>query len=478
MGPEMAREIAVQLSQPLFRGIPVGQTLTDVLTINFVNGRGDWGFASRWKDRARKLKYFLRPVVGRSQLPSVPQGRIVVTWIHDNFRISDLVLPVLKEIGPDRCVVLGGKPDVLPRVPAGALAVLWNDALRFDAAAWRADYRKCRRRWQTSLAGLCHKYDLPRGACDLLTLHMLFGSQHVAGCLELLRTLQPSAIVTEYDRNALWASLVLSARALKIPTFTLVHGVLGEHADGYVPVLADAVLCWGEMQRRQLIQAGEPPEKVLVAGCPRLTRELAVAPVQARGQLGLPADRPAVMLGTSPVSTADCLNLAEAYCAGMEKLDGVSALVRLHPSEKIETYEPVAKRYPGVRFLKNSDATLDEALAAADIVVVSISGLGSDALVKRRLTVILDVPPSPHGHGIELVERAGCPLATSSESLREIIPRLLADGPERRACERAREEFIGGFCACFGDDSARRIATIVRQSVGSATFVDGNGAPK
>ena len=248
---------------------------------------------------------------------------------------------------------------------------------------------------------------------------------------------------------------------------------------GFVPVLADRILCWGETQRRQLIEAGEPPEKVLVAGCPRLTRELAVAPAQARGRLGLPADRPAVVLGTSPVSTADCLNLAEAYCAAMEKLNGVSALVRLHPSEKIRTYGPVAKRYPGVRFLKNSDATLDEALAAADIVVVSISGLGSDALVKRRLTVILDVPPSPYGHGRELVEHRPAarwrlrpsPCGKSSRA-------CWRTGRIRRGCERAREEFIGGFCACFGDNSARRIATIVRQSVGSATFVDGNGAPK
>ena len=73
------------------------------------------------------------------------------------------------------------------------------------------------------------------------------------------------------------------------------------------------------------------------------------------------------------------------------------------------TYAPVAKRHPNVRFLRNRDATLDEALAAADIVVVPNSGFGSDALVRRRFVIVLDLPTMRLGHGRELIEQAGCP---------------------------------------------------------------------
>ena len=166
----------------------------------------------------QKLRYFLRPVGSGPQLPPLPRRRILLTWLSDNFRFNGLVLPVLKEIGPDRCVVLGAKPGVLSRVPEGTPAILWDRALQFDRTAWRTDYRKCRRPWQAAIAALCRKYGLPRGACDLLGLHMLFGSQHVAGCLAFLR--DGAALGNRYG--------IRSERPLVVPG---VVGPSAEHPD-------------------------------------------------------------------------------------------------------------------------------------------------------------------------------------------------------------------------------------------------------
>ena len=249
----------------------------------------------------------------------------------------------------------------------------------------------------------------------------------------------------------------------------MVHGVLNERALGYVPVLADKILCWGGLQRRQLLAEGEDPAKVLVAGCPRITRDLAVTQADARRKLGLAIEKPVVLLGTTMVNEDERRGMAELFCTAVEAVKGVSGIVRLHPAEQLDTYEPVIKRHPHFPFFKNGDSTLDESLAAADIVVVPNSGLGSDALVKRRLVVVLDSLNTPLGHGRDLVEQAGCPRVTSLESLRDIIPQLLADSSQRHACEEAREAFVAEFISCFGKDAAQRIAQIVVDSIEGGT---------
>ncbi len=124
-----------------------------------------------------------------------------------------------------------------------------------------------------------------------------------------------------------------------------------------------------------------------------------------------------------------------------------------------------AGRLAGVRFLMKREATLDEALAAADVVVVPNSGFGSDALVKGRLTIVLDLPGMRLGHGRELIEQAGCPRATNAEELAAAIRELSTDDTESRRHFAAAERYIADFCACFGQDSARRIAAIVRENL-------------
>jgi hypothetical protein len=455
---EILRDLEATLSEPMFRGMPIGSMLGHAAIIELLNGYGDWSLAARWKNRARRIKYFLRSGRNRDVAPTIPENRVLVTWIYDNYRQNDLIRPVVEAIGPERCVVLGGEPEVAPLVPGGAAAVCWVDVTQFDAAAWRSDYLKCRPEWHRRLKTWCNKYDLPRGVFDSFAFHMMVASRSVAGCLEFLGRSRPTVVLTEYDRNDHWATLILVARSLGIPTLTMVHGVMGEKAVGFTPVLADKILCWGEMQRRQLIDGGERRAEIVVAGCPRITRELPLSPAEARAKLGLPAEKPVVLLGTTPVSHRECIETAECFCAAMNGVESVSAIVRLHPSERLADYESVAKRYPNVHFGGNADATLDDALAAADIVVVTSSGFGGDALVKRRLAIVLALPNIVLGYGQDLIDQAGCPAATSPESLRKTVQQLLSAGPERRRCEQSREAFVQDFVAYFGEESAKRIA--------------------
>jgi glycosyltransferase involved in cell wall biosynthesis len=376
-----------------------------------------------------------------------------------------MVFPVIEEFGGRECTVLCASSAMLHQVPPGVPAVSWPEVLRYDVAGWRSGYKEYWRECKVRLRDTVNRFHLPNGAYERLADALMTNTQMVAGAMEWLRRSRPKAILTESDRMVTWSCLVLAAKVLGIRTYTLVHGVFGDESFGFAPVLADKVFCWGEMDRARFIRAGEPPEKAVIAGCPRLTREIPVSPAEARRKVGLDPDKPVVMLGTSPFAPKDCLQLAETFCKAVDGATDFSAAVRLHPSETVEAYAEVAGRYPSVRFLPSSEWTLDESLAASDIVVVNDSGLGGDALVKRRLTVVLDVFGRPLGYSGELVEKAQCPRARSAEELHAAIWRLLRNPQERARQVELSERYVAQFCAAYGRDAAKRIADQIRSEI-------------
>ena len=209
---EVVRDIEAELSEPLFRGVPIGPTLNDICVIGLYNGRGDWSLAERWKNRLRRAKHFLRPQTARQPLSSPPGSRILVTWIRNTPHFNGLVFPVLEELGPERSILLCADTAMLSQRPAGFDALSLEQVMRYDVSAWRADYRRCRPEWHRRVVALCRDHRLPSGVYDSLALTMMIASQRVAGWLEGLPLLRPAAIVVEYDRNGHWSCLVLAAR--------------------------------------------------------------------------------------------------------------------------------------------------------------------------------------------------------------------------------------------------------------------------
>ena len=322
-------------------------------------------------------------------------------------------------------------------VPAGIPHLPFREVMDFDARAWRREYERCRPSWGRTIRDGCERYAFPEGAFELLSLELMVASQSVLGCLGFLEAHHPSVILTEYDRNRLWSCLVLAARKLGIPSLTLVHGVIERDAFGFSPVLADHILCWGELDRAKLIDAGEAPSTVTVAGCPRLNRHLPSPSLEGRRRLGIDHDGPVAMLATSPESTR--FELAEAFCTAIEQLPGMSGVVRLHPSEDLTSYQTMIVRHPTISFVENGRASSDEALAATDVVVVRASGFGSDALVKRKPVVVLSPDQKPTGHDLDLIELAGCPHAHDADELAAVLGRIAQDPAFRAEREIAAE---------------------------------------
>ncbi len=311
------REMEAALSNPDFFGIPLGATLNDCFITAFVDGLGDWRRRTTWLRRLLYQRHRISPKIHRSTGATFAPRRILVTWSVSSPRINGLLLPVLERFGAGECAVLYGHHGVAHQVPGGVPHVAYREVMAFDASAWRREYQRCWPSWKRTIEDACARYDFPEGAFELLALDLLVASQRVLGCLEFLEAHRPSVILTEYDRNSLWSCLVLAARKLGIPSLTLVHGVIERDAFGFSPVLADHMLCWGELDRAKLVDAGEASSRVTVAGCPRLNRDLPSPSLEGRRRLGVDRDGPLAMLATSPESIR--FELAEAFCSAVEQ---------------------------------------------------------------------------------------------------------------------------------------------------------------
>lgn len=464
------REMENALSDPLFFGIPLGATLNDWFITDFVDGLGDWRWRTKWLRRLLYHRHRISPKIHRRTGDTFAPGRVLVTWSAPSHRFELLLLPVLERLGAAECAVLHGRDEVAPLVPAGIAHRPYRDVMDFDVRAWRREYRRCWPSWKRTIKDACARYALPEGAFELLSLELMVASQRVLGCLGFLEAHRPSAILTEYDRNTLWSCLVLAARKLGIPSLTLVHGVIERDAFGFSPVLADQILCWGELDRAKLLDAGEISSRVTVAGCPRLSRKLPSPSLEVRRKLGVDDSGPVVMLAPSSDSTR--FELAEAFCEALKQLPGTSGVVRLHPSDDLASHQAMIVRHPTVAFVENGRASVDEAIAVADVVVVRASGFGSDALVKRKPVVVLSPDEKPTGHDLDLIELAGCPHAHDSDELAAVLGRMTQDPDFRAEREIAAEHFVARFCAAFGDESADITAAAVRAAAERREFVE------
>jgi hypothetical protein len=226
------------------------------------------------------------------------------------------------------------------------------------------------------------------------------------------------------------------------------------------PHLADRVLAWGELMRDALVAQGTPPGVIRVAGCTRITRELTADRDDVRRRLGLDG-RFVVLLGTNPVEPELRHALVREVVAAMARLEGAFLLVRIHPSEQASFYASDVDGAANVRVLPNDALGLDESFAAADAVVVNGSGLGGDALVKRRPVIVYDGLDMPANYRAELVEQAGCPAPRSPEALAAVLASVRVDAGERARLAALAEAYVARFCAAFGADAARRVAAEV-----------------
>ena len=459
---QIFREIVKEHALPLFCGVSLEETLSDLLISNQIYQYDvKWKRLTCWLNRALMVRYWLYPLRSNNPLPAFPKGQLLVTWMDGSSRFTDLVLPVLQQLTDDHsCVVLYGNQNVTQFVPNEVQCIAWDELHSFEVKDWRVEYSLSKPKWRVWIKSICRQYELPIGAAEALHFWLMISSQQVMGCIAFLKLNRPAVIVTDYDHNMKWSCLVLAARSLGISTVTLVHGDMGKDAASYSPVIADKIICWGEFGREQLITAGERDENIFVGGCPRMSCDLSATSGDSRVKLGLDLLKPVIMyLATIPTDKTHL----DLFCQALESLDFALGVVRLHPVYKLSSYSAFIDQYPSVKFYESNQVSVDESIASADVVVFHSSNMGNDVLNKRCPLVLLDIEEQPSGLGRDVVTLAGCPHVRTLQELVDVLRDILLDDSFRRELVLAAEPYVGSISSAYGVESARLTANIIGQ---------------
>lgn len=201
-------------------------------------------------------------------------------------------------------------------------------------------------------------------------------------------------VLVDFDRPAYSAPWVHAAKAAGITTATLVHGVPNEW--NYLPVMADHVLVWGEVQERWLRDHGVGAG-IHIVGRP----DIGHAPLQES-----PTPRLVVSHSAESLSAAEVRRVRARIVRARDQ--GMEVLLRLHPSLPVDRmgddWQRVAE---AVDRVVSGSSSLSEDLGCGDVVVAITSSSVMDALAMGVRAEVLADPERPLPADLEVLARAG-----------------------------------------------------------------------
>lgn len=390
------------------------------------------------------------------------RGRTLFALSADVERYNNLVFPIACQLKPDQRAFLFANCTSAQHLKDGEPWITIPKTCYTGTAYSRVNYL----RDIPKIVKLYYKWRVENKLTWYAAFPFLLRMAHIYvyrdGFERFLQNIKPVAIVVDYEHYSTWAVLIDTAKGLKIPTITLMHGEIYS-AYGWTPILADKVAVWGESQKRQLMEFGVASERIKVCGCPRLDADLKVDDVKVRARVGLDPGKSVALLATNPILIEDRMKILSVFSEALLNLDSVQGVVRLHPSERLDTYAPIVSRYSHIRILSAQEWTCEEAIAVARVIVNQDSGFGSDALVYGKPVIEIDVLSQPLTNGQKLVDRAGCPCANDSKTLRDEIVRVVSDNEYWQSLLDKSRAYVGDLFFATATEAARNTANLVKQ---------------
>ena len=456
-------ELEQALSEMSFRGLPVSATLTDLLSAILIRRQVSRGLRPFLKAWVRRLYHRMRGVgraVTEAEILRQGRGKVLIGQITNRPHAAQWAPDLVRLLGASSCHVMTDNRMVVDGLADDTTSSSWGALPTLPHAAWRRDYRRCRRVWTRHLSSFAMHHGLSRA--DVLTFEdtLFVTTQRCVQMGAYLDLTKPCAVLVDYDRNVRASSLVLAARARNIPTLTLVHGVINSPF-GYTPFLAHHVLCWGAAQRRQIEALATPAERIREVGYHLMDGEITADRDSVRRSAGVGHDEPVVLLATNPVCGSDRQRLAEVFCEAVRRIPRAHAFLRVHPSEKTTDYDFIDRSRYDLTCVSDAELSADESLALSDAVVVHSSGFGTEAMAKRRPCVVLDAIDSPLGNGRVLAEKAGVPRVESAEELAGVLTRCFDNGAYRDDLIRRGRAHAHEVFGVFRPETTRNIARAV-----------------
>ena len=365
---------------------------------------------------------------------------------------------------------------VTPKVAAAALKAFGNALSvrnRFrDAASLRAAFSHR----GVSFDDLSHE-DLGRT--------LLHQAPWAARCLlefdAAFRELSPRLVCLYAESSGLGRAAIEAARALRVKSLGVQHGILYPNYYSYERTaddvalgtpIADTTAMYGEDGVRLLETAFRYPKgQVVATGSPRydaLAAEIkTVDRAERRNSLGLGANDRLIVLASRYAGIRDTHKASGPAFAlllgAVGRIEGARLIVKPHPAEPTDAYDTdIAAAGLGDRVRVTADRSLTDLLPAADLLVTVESLSATEALVAGVPVVVLR-----HPSNLREVVRSGAALGVlDGADPQATLEALLTNDGVKANWRRSRDAFLSDVAHGVDGQALNRLLGLISTMAG------------
>jgi hypothetical protein len=266
-----------------------------------------------------------------------------------------------------------------------------------------------------------------------------------------------------------------------VPSAVFMHGSIAGDALHSLHC-ADRVLVCGRIHRRELVQQGVSPERIVVCGAPNLDnrpRQTGNTHPLLESRLGLGARDPWILVATSGpghrISHRQHQIIIEQLARLSTALPNVPVVVKLHRKDRLKYYQEVLQ-HAGRRkmFVVAVDThgfprDIFEWLEGCRVVLTGASAVAVEAMLMDVPVVTMDF--CDEVHGVDFIDAGATTHVCTAEALVDAVREILAAGGSRPTVEsRVRAYLKEAFCALDGQSAMRGARSLVE-------LIERRGAP-
>lgn len=269
----------------------------------------------------------------------------------------------------------------------------------------------------------------------------------------LIENLNIGAVLTVSSIVWMDSALNLVARAKRIPSLTIQHGlILDRDLFCHIPISATKKLVWGEATRDWYQKYGYPGSRLAVIGSPRfdaIHNQTWIGKQKLCQMLNIDPARKIVVYATG----TDMNKIVPIVIDGLKPHANLFLLIALHPAETplVAQYQKLTQDYPNCKVVRHGEIGLYNSLSGADFFITHCSTAGLEAMLFNLPVISIEPEPPPFSFG-----QAGASLVvTNAGQLCQTVRKLLTDESFRTKSIRQYQDFLKRHCIPDGSASKR-----------------------
>ncbi len=261
------------------------------------------------------------------------------------------------------------------------------------------------------------------------------------------------AVLTISSTYSMDGALNLVARARRIPSLTLQHGLMSERdLFAHIPILATRKCVWGKIYQQWYQKFGFPSSRLSIVGSPRfdiIFNQPWCGRQKLRQMLNIDPGHKIALYATQILRINE--TVAPIVFEGLKTIPDLTVVMMLHPGEEPEPHERLARGYPNWKTVRFGHVSLYDALSGADCCITCYSTAALEAMLFKLPVITVEPYPLPFSFG----ESGGSIPVQNSTELNQVVRRLCAEEAFRAETVERYQTFLTDHCLPDGLASQR-----------------------